>query len=56
MAPEQSAGGPVDHPADLFWAGVLLFEMLTGTKPFLAKTLPRSPRKSRLEHRRMRAR
>jgi eukaryotic-like serine/threonine-protein kinase len=34
MAPEQSAEGPVDHRADLFSAGFVLFEMLTGTKPF----------------------
>jgi eukaryotic-like serine/threonine-protein kinase len=34
LAPEQLGGGPVDHRADLFAAGALLFEMLTCAKPF----------------------
>jgi serine/threonine protein kinase len=34
MAPEQLARGAVDHRADLFAAGALFFEMLTGGKPF----------------------
>ena len=34
MAPEQIMGQPVDGRADLFAAGVLLYELLSGRKPF----------------------
>lgn len=34
MAPEQYTGEGVDHRADLYAAGVLLYRMLTGRKPF----------------------
>jgi len=36
IAPEQLMGRPVDHRADLFAAGVVLYELLTGTNPFHA--------------------
>jgi serine/threonine-protein kinase len=38
VAPEQLRGDPVDNRSDLFAAGVMLFEALTGVKPFRAKT------------------
>jgi serine/threonine-protein kinase len=34
MAPEQFTGGPLDHRADLFACGVLLFLLLSGRRPF----------------------
>ncbi len=39
MAPEQLSGGPIDHRTDLFATGIILFEMLSGVKPFRGKSI-----------------
>jgi serine/threonine-protein kinase len=38
MAPEQISGGETDHRADIYSLGLVIYELLSGKKPFTADT------------------
>ena len=40
MSPESIVGDNVDHTVDLYALGVIIYEMLTGRRPFTAKNSP----------------
>lgn len=40
MSPEQFSGGEIDHRADIYACGAVLYELVSGRKPFIANGLP----------------
>ena len=46
MPPEQIIGQKVDGRVDQYSLGVILYELITGNKPFLEKDIPTTDRKS----------